>query len=198
MKNLIIFLTLQIFSIYAFANDAAIAEKPEFKVGDSFVFKDKHMTIRCKHWEIIEISGDSLIEQCDNYKMYFQVGSSYGLTKITKDDSVKFKYDPYFPTYKYPFKVGDKWSGKYSGFRSDKKAKWDSVVDFEVVAYEEVNVPAGKLKAFKIKVTDKWKAGPYSGTNKIINWYSPEVGYNIKVKHSDSPFSHELTGFNRQ
>ena len=113
-------------------------------------------------------------------------------------DKAILEYSPSYPAFKFPMKVGNRWSGSYSGFRADKNTRWNSTVNFEVTAYEEIIIPAGKIMAYKIEYTDIWKSGSYSGGDTVTVWYSPEVGYNVKLKHSDSLWNHELVGFHRQ
>lgn len=198
MRYLFAFIALFIFCINAFAEEAPVMEKPTFKMGDWWEFKNKHSTVKCKHWEIVELSGNSLVEACDDYKMYFKVGDNYQALKVTKNDKAILSYSPSFPGLDFPLKVGKKWSGKYSGYRADTGGKWDSTVDFQVVAFEDVTVAAGTFKAYRIEYVDKWVSGSFRGSNKSVGWIAPEVGYYVKLKHEDSIWNHEITGFSRQ
>ena len=84
----------------------------------------------------------------------------------------------------FPLFVGKKWDFSFyarpAGDPTLVERKFYN--DMEVVGYEEVVVPAGKFKAFKIKQTQTMMGGPRIWEGIRYHWYSPEVGFFIKSK----------------
>lgn len=74
----------------------------------------------------------------------------------------------------WPMKVGDTWTRKQTVTVHATKQKIEFESTWVVEAYEEVTVPAGTLKAFKIKYVDNIG-------NEAINWWSPQVQGNAKT-----------------
>ena len=89
--------------------------------------------------------------------------------------------EPHNYTYQFPFGVGSRWEGQYD-LRFPDNPSWNNnrTKVAEVVAYEEIEVPAGKFKAFKIKY-DNWRndSRPVIGGRKAddeVIYYCPALG----------------------
>jgi len=80
----------------------------------------------------------------------------------------------------FPLYVGKKW-GKYIEGRNTEGGRSDQLYTFKVISVEDVTVPAGTFKAFKIE---------REGHPAFISylWYSPEVKNIIKYMHGSSDF----------
>lgn len=81
-------------------------------------------------------------------------------------------YDPPMG-YDFPIWVGKSWT-QVLNFKFPKQT-YTSEARFTVEAMEEVKVPAGTFKAFRISYSDQW--------NENINWWSPEIGLFVKAKY---------------
>jgi hypothetical protein len=82
---------------------------------------------------------------------------------------------PYVPAYDFPLWVGKSWKTTYAYNDREREATFENIVWLgRVTAYEDVTVPAGTFKTFKVEGTD--------GGVKVILWYSPKL--NIAVKSS--------------
>ena len=82
---------------------------------------------------------------------------------------------PYVPVYAFPMWVGKSWQITYTYNDRKRDMTMENLVwRGRVTAYEDVTVPAGTFKAFKVEGTD--------GGVKAVLWYSPKV--NIFVKSS--------------
>lgn len=186
---------------FVFAGNAPVTNKPEYKVGDYWELDGKFNTIKCKHWEVVETNDadGNFIEQCGDYRIFHSHDHNYDTIKIIKGDhKTVVKYDPYLEALNFPLEVGKTWEQEYSGYTADNGARWKSKVKYEIESYEKINVEAGTFDAYKIEWKDNWRAGQYSGSNKVTGWWSPEVGMFVRIKHPDSRFDFELTGYNLQ
>jgi len=79
--------------------------------------------------------------------------------------------------WQWPLTVGKTWTKKHSATVHATKLTIDFESTWIVESYEEVTVPAGTFKAFKVKYTDNIG-------NENVNWWSPQVQGNAKVKFS--------------
>lgn len=83
------------------------------------------------------------------------------------------RFEPYFVNAVWPLAVGKSWSSRHRYIDYERRRTFDNArYDGEVLAYEEVAVPAGTFKAFKVRLGDR--------STTLTHWYSPELGFNIK------------------
>ena len=84
---------------------------------------------------------------------------------------------PHNGRFAWPLQVGKKWRATPRWVDHVVRPDWSGQywTDFEVVAYEEVTVPAGRFMAFKVEAT-----GSSSGDTSEVIWYSPDVGAFVK------------------
>jgi hypothetical protein len=75
--------------------------------------------------------------------------------------------------YRYPVAVGNSWSDTRRVTLQQAKRTIDIESRWNVEAYEEVTVPAGKISAFRISYSDS------NGTERV-DWYSPDLGIFVK------------------
>jgi hypothetical protein len=84
-------------------------------------------------------------------------------------------YQPYYTTADWPLFVGKSWANRYT-YRDEARGRsFDNVQqDAKVEAYEDVKVPAGTFKAFKIGIGDQafW----------VTTWYAPDLGLFVKTR----------------
>lgn len=93
-----------------------------------------------------------------------------------KDGKLIWKFTPHEGTYAWPLEVGKTWTATYAAEDPVRKRKWDRVREhWTVAAYEEVTVPAGTFKAFRLESTP----GENSGVRKTL-WYAPEIHLFVK------------------
>lgn len=150
---------------------AVIAERPTYKIGDEWTLKWRNglQTIR-----VAELKEKVIITtKSDKPSSYREIrDADFNLVEV--QGSVN-PITTGFPFFHFPLFVGKIWGkivmtsarGESSYCRHDAK----------VIGYEEVTVPAGKFKAFKIvhrQSTDKW-------SGELIHWYSPIVKAPVKV-----------------
>jgi hypothetical protein len=80
-------------------------------------------------------------------------------------------FDPYMG-WDYPLWVGKSWSQVYKFIFP--KQTFTSDTQWKVEAFEDIKVPAGIFKAFRVTYSDTW--------NNQIMWWSPELGIWVKTK----------------
>lgn len=85
---------------------------------------------------------------------------------------------PYTARLEWPLQVGNQWRAEARFEDHVLRPQWSGTYwnDYEVLAYEEVTVPAGRYMAFKVGVT-KAQFNHWHETT----WYSPEVGAIVKA-----------------
>ena len=87
-------------------------------------------------------------------------------------DAVLVKWDPPL-AFSWPLEVGKTWSGSYRAtYGTSQPVLFDTTCN--VSAYEDVTVPAGTFKVFRIVCT-------HSTGQEDTFWYSHELGINIKT-----------------
>lgn len=85
----------------------------------------------------------------------------------------------------WPLETGKKFQIDVDWARLDG-VTGNTKLDSEVIAYEEVTVPAGKFMAFKMEQKGRWQnSRPRSGTVKMTCWYAPEVYADVKCTSED-------------
>jgi hypothetical protein len=101
--------------------------------------------------------------------------------------------------FQFPLYVGKRWSRMFDG-STDISTTINMLISFKVVSLEEITVPAGTFKTFKIEMEESI---PGQGDSAIHHvWYSPEVKNMVKFKFftwygnwSGHPVSFELTSY---
>jgi hypothetical protein len=77
-------------------------------------------------------------------------------------------------SWEWPIEVGKTWTKKYTITIHATKQTIPFEVRQKVEAYEDVTVPAGTFKAFKVVTSDTLGS-------ENINWFSPELGIFVKT-----------------
>jgi len=91
---------------------------------------------------------------------------------VVKGTTPLIIYDPPLG-WDYPLWVGKSWTQVYN-FKFPKQTV-TSEARWKVEAFEDVKVPAGRFKAFRVSYSDQW--------NENISWWSPELGLFVKIKN---------------
>jgi hypothetical protein len=126
---------------------------PEVRIGDRWIRSDGVL-------EIVSIDGDRIQATLGGSRRIFFTRTG-GVERVMDGDLPLLLYDPVFPALRWPMRVGARWEyqGKVANVATGDIASLSLM--FEVVAYEDVTVPAGTFQAFRI----------VSGG--VTQWYSP-------------------------
>lgn len=99
------------------------------------------------------------------------------------DNSVT-QWKPDTGTYRFPLKIGKKWSQQFEAVAISNESKTRHNISAKVVAYEKVKVPAGEFDAFKIEYTIRnistSDADRADSITKSVRWYAPSVKQTVK------------------
>jgi hypothetical protein len=90
-----------------------------------------------------------------------------------RGDTPVLSWDPPL-SWDWPLEVGKTWTKKYTVTNHATKQTIPFETTQKVEAYEDVTVPAGKFKAFKVTTIDTLG-------NQNVNWFSPELGIFVKT-----------------
>ena len=77
--------------------------------------------------------------------------------------------------WEWPLTVGKTWTRKHRTTIHATKQTIDFEGKWVVESYEDVTVPAGTFKAFKVRYSDNIG-------NESVNWWSPQILANAKIK----------------
>jgi hypothetical protein len=181
----------------AFAQTQSPVERPEFVVGDRWVFRyvDLYNNAELNKWEL-KVTGlhdDSvrfnsvILANKDAAK----VGKSsrttanrstltFGNGLIVEGKEVRFDF---------PLEVGKTWKYDYKTRRNDGNGFTTYSVDAKVEGWEDVEVPAGKFKALKVTHASAYSTETggqrYNGQLLRTYWYSPEAKREVKYEFID-------------
>jgi hypothetical protein len=100
-------------------------------------------------------------------------------SKVIRDGKEdKYERDLIKKVLDFPLYVGKKWTYRYTFFYEGRRMDVDSLAELSAVAYEDIEVQAGKFKAIKVKVKLSIIGTSHSGV--YYYWYSPEAKLTIK------------------
>ncbi len=117
--------------------------------------------------ELDRIEGETYVYKLGADREYYRTRDG-NLSRVVVAGEPAITFDPPFPYFQWPLEVGKRWfyegqvTNKITGFKGRSRTM------VHVLAYEEVETPAGRFKAFKLST----ETGTY--------WYSPEVGVVVK------------------
>jgi len=101
------------------------------------------------------------------------------------------KRDAPFQALAWPLKVGRQWNNVFTREKPQEESSSNADFRFVVTKLEEVTVPAGKFKAFKIESYS-------SHTGNLLSewWYSPKVNWFVKwIRYGSSPREERLKSY---
>ena len=99
---------------------------------------------------------------------------SSAFVALVAGDKPLVTFDPP-SSYNWPLKVGKTWTTKYTITDHAKQQAIPVEISYTVEAYEDVTVPAGTFKGYRIKSTD-------NQGNDDLRWFSTELGIWLKEK----------------
>jgi hypothetical protein len=83
---------------------------------------------------------------------------------------------PYVPIYAFPLWVGKIWQSRYTYEDRERGRTFSDVLWLgRVTAYEDVTVPAGTFKTFKVEGTNVY-------ATRLVEWYAPELKTSVKSR----------------
>ncbi len=167
----------------------SIQTAPTFVVGDTWVYNNYKSLDDAKQGHnpdvdttriVREINDKTILVSNPEGTRQYLYNKDFNLLEAHSKERDTF-YKPFWPAYKYPMRVGDKYKIDFSHNRDDGRDN-DYVATIRVVGWETVTVPAGTFKALKVEMTGYWTHRIHSSPPrwaqadfKAINWFAPEV-----------------------
>ena len=179
MKKIILLCSIITLISISFA-EAPVAEQPTYVKGDKYVYlqkSEKNNKEKKIKLEFLRMDGDDYVFLKNGKKE--RVWDS-NLTSLKRKKHGRYPG----PVIKFPLKKGERWeythlSGMHGGPDLSKRSTQRTTI-FEVVAYEEITVPAGTFWAYKITATVEGGAGLEVKRGTHNYWYAPDVKQIIK------------------
>ncbi len=177
-----------------------VSDIPTPQVGEIREFTGSVASVNCSRWEVIASdSADHLVSQCGSNKIYLKKADHLNLHKVTGVGGENtLVFEPSYPGIEFPLQVGKKWRRPYTGFAAIEGLRWEGDLGCEVADYTEVEVVAGKFKAYRIECHDNWTVGTTGSSVNSTTWYSPEIAGVVKtITYEDPRWNSELKAFSR-
>jgi uncharacterized protein DUF3108 len=168
----------------AFAQDQSasappclVGQKLEFRYDDGRAFSRE-----------ISREAELCVVNTESTKFYYE--QDWVLVKVFEPNGkIYVSWEPYTHTdigqawMNFPFQVGRTWNKNRNRYKTERGVRvfdYNIQSRYNVLAYEEITVPAGTFKTFKIKheQTETTNGNKHSGVRYL--WYAPEVGYYAK------------------
>ena len=166
-------------------------EAPIFNVGSKWVIKADN------GWELVsELIGeekDAYVftrvipegRRKGEYRIHYNK-KNMNVFKVIKDGKEdKEARDMFRKSYDFPLFYGKKWNYRYTVFSETSRRDVDIISELSVIGLEEVEVPGGKFRAYKVKVKDSTIGTGRDVSGNSYYWYSPDA--KVKVKEVWEP-----------
>jgi hypothetical protein len=153
---------------------------PDVHIGDLWSYRTvdgytNETTLEFTH-RIVKLSDKEIVLQLQNKNV-----SGRKLLFYTREwnstDVGEGRFDPFYPEYKFPLKVGDTWNQEFKS-SDNHGTSFSSFVRAKIVALEKVTVPAGTFDAYRIErdiESRKANADANIAKGRIITWFAPAV-----------------------
>ncbi len=146
-------------------------------------------TTRATHMALEEgtYEGKPVYRMSDGVNILILDKATRNWVATVRDAKERLAASPSDQMFSFPMWVGKSWVAKYSYYDRDRGLSFlDVPYSWRVAAYEEVKVPAGTFKAFRLEGSN-----PFSSTSV---WYAPEVRLIVKRVDERSPTHYLGTG----
>jgi hypothetical protein len=156
-----------------FQKEAPRAERPTYTLGEKWIRYDGV-------YELIRIEDDRYIFATGN-KREIHLTKDLVVAKIVRAPYL-LELDPP-PALKWPLEVG-KWGSSAASWRSELSpgSGWPVTMTWRVVAYEDIEVAAGRYKAFRVAWSVEFPGGK---KRELLAWYAPEVQQFVRAAGHD-------------
>jgi hypothetical protein len=168
----------------AAAQDSAKAERPELRVGDSWLFERtdrgssaktdvarKVLAVGAEELTIASTEGATATEQKWTRELNYVSGDGKRVAR------------PHSQSLAFPLSLGRQWKVDGKGVTA---AGSDATLEgnCKASAYEKVTVKAGTFDAFKVECDNEFYiyGSRIKGTQRLVQWYSPAVKFPVRTE----------------
>ncbi len=175
---------------FSYAQTADMPSLDAFKVGEKSEWVQKDNRTKSVEQKLINtvVSSNGLLKMSNGSSERDILINYTGDPKATKQWRV------------WPLEIGKKWAYAIDWVNSSGSPGYTNQ-NAEVLAYEEVTVPAGKFMAFKIKYEGWWrmKWGSGGGRQDDVYWYAPDSKADVKHIREDGTnmYTRELVNYQK-
>ncbi len=172
-------------------------DAPVWNVGDSWRYRNDDK----KEWEykvlgIEEFKNSKIYVVEDRYGVYkkgFDVKTLQFMVDIGPDGKKIVPMTDWTFSYDFPLYVGKKWEYMVRGKDTNSVPK-DYLYIYKVLSFENITVPAGTFKAFKIE--REQRGFTQMSYIRSYRWFSQEVKREVKFQYGSQDGSWRLAGQN--
>lgn len=162
-------------------NDLIAMQKPNWTVGDQWVYEEKSPEAR--RIVVREVVREDAFQGIPSYVVKrdneesFYTKETLGLIATMEEGKLTLRRDQSVQIFSWPLAVGKEWRNTYAEENLKNKSKDTIDLSMVVSTIEEMTVPAGTFQAARIEAYD-----PKSGRLLFERWYSPQAKYYIKTR----------------
>lgn len=181
------------------ANEVVLTEPLKINIGDSFTYQgfdslrdatsgsDPKWT-RVNVVSEVSENGFTLVGERGGSPSTFNKDGN--LISSQRRQQKTISYSPFWPTYRYPLRIGDSYKIKFTHTwqNADGDAEYD--VTMTVVGWEKISVPAGTFQALRVEMEGQFKHPPFYDVTafiKRVEWLAHETRMRpILTSHENS------------
>jgi hypothetical protein len=169
------------------AGEKLVADRPTFRLGDSFTYADRFETVACRTWTVTQVdaAGNMLALRCgENTALLAPDG---GITRIVTDQGKELvAFKPQAAPIPFPLRVGMRWTYKFEVSTAGQMVSPDIDETCEATGVETIRVRGAALPAIRIDCADRWSVAFLSGSNKSVLWYAPDARSVVRADNPDA------------
>lgn len=169
-------------AIFNYASAQALAERPQYKVSDSWTFEHRDGYTG-------NVTGKSTrtIKSISDDKIEYDINGDPATSDISGNPISDKKVDSDKPQLylQFPLEVGKSW--KFDNGWHNKEGGWkgNQTYSVKVVSLEKITVPAGEFETYRLEAKGFFNntTANFSGAQTTIYWYSPLLRRVIKTEY---------------
>jgi hypothetical protein len=139
---------------------------------------------------VVEVAADRFVVETVDSGGAPQAMRSVFLRDLSRLQAGAQKFAPALQEYAFPIQVGKKWSGRNAAPNVDLNGGFRQSVQFEVLAWESISVPAGRFDAFKIEAKGTYinndGRNTFGGRTYALYWYAPAARRAVRYEYRDT------------
>lgn len=161
---------------------------PTVRVGDTYTYETLDLIepklSNVTNREIVDVNPSGFVMSIVNAKSKFTRRLSYdsnlNLTSTRSGDNDGTNYSPALQYFKFPLRTGDSWNSSSTETNIKTGKTRTHVLRGTVGGLEQITVPAGTFRAFRITIQSELHDDGQISTGQDISWYSPDVRRTVK------------------
>ncbi|MEO5691837.1 MAG: caspase family protein [Usitatibacter sp.] len=165
------------------AAPASIGAPPAFVVGDKWTYRIVNELDQSERQAVVRVSALSGDEV--HYASGAISDTVGNFTRVVRSSERVETYKPSTRFYVFPLNPGSKWN--LDSFQQVGERKFDLKIRLQVLAEEDVEVPAGRMRALRIEREARWKqrGNNAAGVSKWTYWYSSAVKRFVRAEETN-------------